>query len=110
MTDLSLVLVTAPNDDVAARLARGLVEGGLAACVNVVPGVRSFYVWKGALEEETEVQLLIKTRRERFDELAAWIGEHHPYEVPEILAVPIENGSPAYLTWVREQTKARAVL
>ncbi len=105
MTDLSLVLVTAPDDDVAARLARGLVEGGLAACVNVVPGVRSFYVWKGTVEEETEVQLLIKTRSERFDELAAWVREHHPYEVPEILAVPIENGSPPYLTWVREQTK-----
>lgn len=105
MTDVSMVLVTAPDPDTAAGLARGLVEGGLAACVNVVPNVRSFYVWEGALEEATECQLLIKTRTALFEELVAWMTEHHPYDTPEVLALPIDDGSPAYLGWVRAQTK-----
>ena len=99
-----LILCTAPDGDVAATLARGLVEARLAACVNVVAGLRSFYVWKGELQDDAEVQLLIKSRRARFDALEAWLREHHPYQVPEIIAVPIERGSAAYLGWLVEQT------
>jgi periplasmic divalent cation tolerance protein len=100
-----LVLCTAPNGDVGATLARGLVDARLAACVNIVPGLRSFYVWKGAVHDEPEVQLLIKSRRSRFDALRDWLKGHHPYEVPEILALPIEAGSKDYLDWLEEQTK-----
>ena len=99
-----LVLCTAPNPEVGARLARGLVEARLAACVNLVPEVRSFYTWKGALEDEKEVQLLIKTRRSRFEALESWIVENHPYEVPELLALDIATGHGRYLDWLREQT------
>lgn len=99
-----LILCTAPDDEVAATLARGLVEARLAACVNVVPGLRSFYAWKGELKDEGEVQLLIKSRRARFGALEAWVREHHPYDVPEIIAIPIERGSAAYLHWLVEQT------
>lgn len=99
-----LILCTAPSDEVAATLARGIVEQKLAACVNVLPGVRSFYVWKGQLEDEPEVQLLIKTRRARYEALERWILENHPYDVPEVIALPIERGSRSYLTWLGEQT------
>lgn len=100
-----VVLVTAPAaGNAAERLARGLVEERLAACVNVVGGLRSFYRWEGAVTEDAEVQLLIKTVSGRFDALVAWVHEHHPYDVPEVVAVPIVRGSNAYLAWLREQT------
>ncbi len=102
-----LVLCTAPAEgDVAATLARGLVDQRLAACVNVVPGLRSFYRWEGAVQDDAEVQLLVKTRRSRFEALAAWLDENHPYSVPEILALPIADGSEAYLSWLVAQTAA----
>jgi periplasmic divalent cation tolerance protein len=99
-----LVLCTAPDADQAAKLARGLVEARLAACVNIVPGLRSFYVWKGEVHDEPEVQLFIKSRRPRFEALRDWLKTNHPYEVPEILALPIEAGSEDYLGWLDEQT------
>jgi periplasmic divalent cation tolerance protein len=100
-----LILSTAPDADVGARLARGLVEAHLAACVNLVPGVRSIYRWEGEVQDDPEVQLLIKSRRGRFAALASWLEEHHPYDVPEIVALPIATGSPAYLEWVGAQTR-----
>jgi len=100
-----LVLCTAPaTGDVAAELARGLVESRLAACVNLMGPLRSFYRWQGQLQSESELQLVIKTRRPRYPELERWLTEHHPYEVPEILAVEIAAGAPAYLGWLAEQT------
>lgn len=99
-----LVLCTAPDADVAARLARGLLDARLAACVSVVPGLRSFYVWDGEVKDEGEVQLLIKSRGLVFSDLDAWIREHHPYDVPEVIAVPIQAGSTRYLAWLEEQT------
>ncbi|MBW1903947.1 MAG: divalent-cation tolerance protein CutA [Deltaproteobacteria bacterium] len=101
---LVVILCTVPDEATAEKLATGLVEGRLAACVNAVPGVKSFYRWQGKIEAETEIQLLIKTRSERFDELAAWISENHPYEVPEIIAIPADRVSDAYLAWAVEQT------
>lgn len=100
-----LVLCTAPTEEAGATLGRGLVEAKLAACVNVVPGLRSIYAWEGAVQDEAEVQLLIKTRRACFEALSDWLAEHHPYDVPEILAVPIEAGSKPYLAWLDAQTR-----
>jgi periplasmic divalent cation tolerance protein len=101
---LIVVLCTVPDGATAERLAKGLVEERLAACVNAIPGVKSFYRWQGKIETDNEIQLLIKTRGERFDELAAWINANHPYEVPEIVAIPAERVSEAYLAWAVEQT------
>jgi periplasmic divalent cation tolerance protein len=102
-----VVLCTAPPaDGVAETLARGLVEAKLAACVNLIPGVRSFYAWKGQLHEDGETQLLIKTRPELFQDVERFIREHHPYELPEVIALPIALGSAPYLEWLRGQTSA----
>lgn len=106
MKDSAIVIFcTAPAEEgTAARLARGLVEAELAACVNVVPAVRSFYRWQGQVQVDDELLLIIKTRRELFDAVAEWLREQHPYEVPEVIALPIEAGSTAYLHWLFEQT------
>ncbi len=100
--DVRLVLSTVPPGE-ARLLARRLVEDRLAACVNVVPGLRSVYLWKGAVADEPETLLLIKTSRARLAALAARLGELHPYEVPELLAFTPESGLPAYLGWIATQ-------
>lgn len=104
---LIVVLCTVPSEMVAEQIGRGLVENGLAACVNAVPGLRSFYRWQGKIQDDEEVQLLIKTRPDKFDELAAWLDAHHPYDVPEVVALPAERVSESYLAWVIEQTTNR---
>ena len=93
-----------PDAERATSLARALVDEGLAACVNVVPGVRSIYRWEGKVEEADEVLCLIKTRAEIFDRLRRRVAELHPYDVPEILSFAVDDGSPAYLDWVRAAT------
>lgn len=103
MTDALVVLCTVPDEATAERLARGAVDAQLAACVNVLGGVRSFYRWKGEVQDERELQLVLKTDRARFDALAAWIAREHPYEVPEVLALPVVAGADSYLAWMREQ-------
>lgn len=103
-TELIVVLCTAPNEATAQRLAAGLVEERLAACVNVISGVKSFYRWQGKIEAEPEIQLVIKTRKGRFDALAAWIKANHPYEVPEIVAIPAQRVSEEYLAWATNET------
>jgi periplasmic divalent cation tolerance protein len=100
MTDKIVVLSTCANPVDAERVARALVEARLAACVNVVPGLRSYYRWQGALESSEEVLLLIKSSRELFDELKLAIEKLHPYEVPEVVALPIVAGSENYLEWM----------
>ena len=102
--ELLVVLCTVPDAAAAEKLAKGLVDARLAACVNAVPGVTSVYRWQGEVEIDSEVQLLIKTRRGRFDEVAAWIEANHPYDVPEIVAVAAEQVSDNYLAWVLKQT------
>ena len=101
---LIVILCTVPDEATAQKLARGLVEKRLAACVNAIPGVKSFYRWQGKLATDPEIQLLIKTRHGRFGELAAWIKANHPYDLPEIVAIPAERVSEEYLAWVLEQT------
>ncbi len=102
MSERLLVLTTVARAEDAERLAEELVGRRLAACVNVLPGVRSIYRWKGAIEREEERLLLVKTRADRFEALREAILSLHPYEVPEVVAVPIEAGSAAYLRWLDE--------
>lgn len=103
MSELIVILCTAPDEATAEKLGRGLVEARLAACVNAIPGAKSFYRWKGKIESDSEVQLLIKTRPDHFDEIVRWLEEHHPYEVPEIVALPAERVSGPYLQWAIAQ-------
>jgi periplasmic divalent cation tolerance protein len=100
MTDKIVIVSTCSTEEEAERLARMLVERRLAACVNVVPQVRSFYRWQGAIESAGEFLLLIKSSRERFDELRAVLAAEHSYEVPEIIALPVIAGSDDYLAWI----------
>jgi periplasmic divalent cation tolerance protein len=100
MTDCVVVLVTAPDADTAARIARTLVEEKLAACGNVLPGVRSIYRWEGKVEDAAEALLLLKTGRARFKEIVDRVRELHPYDVPEVIALPIAAGYDAYLDWI----------
>lgn len=99
-----LVLTNLPDAESAGKLANLLVESQLAACVNILAPCRSVYRWQGKIEDAEETPLLIKTRAERYTELETAIIANHPYELPEIIAVPIERGLPAYLTWVAAQT------
>lgn len=99
-----LVLTNLPDADAAAALAARLVEKRLAACVNVMAPARSVYRWQGKVEDAQEVPVLIKTSAARYGELEAAIRELHPYELPEIVAVPIAHGLPAYLAWVAAET------
>lgn len=100
-----IVLTNCPDAEVADRIARTLVEQKLAACVNRLPAVDSVYRWQGAVERTVEVPLLIKTIRERLPEVQEAIRALHPYEVPEIIAIQVVAGLPAYLRWVVDETQ-----
>jgi periplasmic divalent cation tolerance protein len=100
-----LVMTNVPDASVALALGRHLVEQKLAACVNRLSGVRSVYRWQGAVEEADEVTLLIKTTQARYVELEAAIKTLHPYQVPEIIVLPIVGGLPSYLDWIGQETK-----
>lgn len=106
MTDKIIVLTTCDSQKQAAKLARHLVEQRVAACVNVLPKGRSVYRWKDKIETAAEFVLLIKTRRELFGSLRAEIEKIHTYEVPEIIALPVVEGSEAYLGWIDGELKA----
>jgi len=97
-----LVLVTAPDATIAADLARALVSERLAACGNLLPGLRSIYAWEGEIHDEPEVLLLLKTTADRVDDLAARVSALHPYDVPEVVALAIDAGLPTYLAWIGE--------
>lgn len=102
MSGYVLLLSTAPNPEVAASIARELVERRLAACVNILPGIVSIYRWQGAVEQDQEVLLYIKTTQECFEPLSAALHQLHPYQLPELIQIPITSGSPAYLNWISE--------
>lgn len=97
-----VVLVTAPSEGLALEIGRTLVDERLAACVSVVPGLTSIYQWEGRREETAEALLLIKTRPEGYAALQRRVLELHPYAVPEVLGLPVAEGAPAYVQWVRE--------
>ena len=100
MTDTLVVLVTTPSAEEAARLARAVVEEKLAACGNVVPAVRSIYRWEGKICDEQEALLVLKAPARRFPELRDRIVALHPYDVPEVIALRIEDGSERYIDWI----------
>ena len=103
MSDKLVVLVTCSSTAEALRIARGVVQARLAACVNILPGeVTSIYRWKGKVESAKERLLLMKTSRKRLAKLRAAVERLHSYEVPEFIALPIVAGSPAYLDWIEE--------
>jgi periplasmic divalent cation tolerance protein len=98
--DARVVLVTAPTADVARSLARALVAERHAACGNIVPGLISIFRWQGAVQEETEALLILKTSADRLPALSARVVELHPYEVPEVLALRVDAGHQPYLDWL----------
>lgn len=103
--DVRLVFCTCPDTLTAQALARLLVERQLAACVNLLPPMQSVYRWQGQVEQAEEVQLLIKTCADRLEAVSAAIVQEHPYALPEILAISPSAGLPAYLDWIRAQTR-----
>jgi periplasmic divalent cation tolerance protein len=104
MSDILLVMTNVPDQQSALDLAEKLVNLRVAACVNCLPAVQSVYRWQEKIEQATEVTLLIKTRRDCYTALENAIRQEHPYDVPEIIALPVETGLPAYLAWVEEET------
>ncbi|BBJ00587.1 divalent-cation tolerance protein CutA [Ferrigenium kumadai] len=105
MTDALLVFTNLPDEQSATALAQRLIEQRAAACVNRLAPCTSIYRWEGKVETATEVPLLIKTTRAAYPRLEQLIREVHPYELPEIVAVSIDQGLPAYLDWVNQETK-----
>jgi len=101
-----LVLTTLPDQDSAARLARELVAARLAACVNILSPCRSIYRWRDALQEDEEFPLVIKTTVQRYEEVEQRIRQLHGYELPEIVAVEVARGLPAYLAWLADETQS----
>jgi periplasmic divalent cation tolerance protein len=104
--DEIVVLMTVSSEGEATRISQVLVEKGLAACVNIIPGVRSIFLWDGNMTEAQEFLLLAKTVRQTFDQLSYVVKANHSYNVPEIIALPIQHGSEEYLSWIRDMTKA----
>ncbi len=103
MTEAIVVLVTASSRDEASRLAEAVVGERLAACVNIVGGVRSIYRWQGEICDDEETLLVIKTRRDKFAAIEQRITDLHSYDVPEVIALPIEQGAASYLDWLVSQ-------
>jgi len=104
VTDLRVVFVTVSSEEEGMKIARALVAKKLAACVNLVPGVRSVFRWKGEVKDEKELLLVVKTREPKLAHLVQAVKELHSYTVPETIALPILGGSEAYLGWLREET------
>ncbi len=102
-----IVLVTCPDEKTAGNLSDIILNKRLAACVNIVPGMTSKYRWKGKMEKSKEVLILIKTRKGLVHSLEKTVKENHPYDMPEVIAIPIVSGSPEYLSWIDSETGYR---
>ena len=100
-----LCLTTLPDEAAADKLAQGLVAERLAACVNILAPCRSVYRWQGAIQNDLEVPILIKTTAERYPALESYLRQNHPYELPELIAVEVEQGLPPYLAWLGAETR-----
>lgn len=98
----SISYVTAPSDDVAKRLAEGLVKEKLAGCVNIIPGIQSVYEWDGEIQKDSEVMMIIKSRTSRLDDLTKYVRDNHPYQVCEVISTPIQHGNEPYLKWLND--------
>jgi periplasmic divalent cation tolerance protein len=102
--DNLIVFITASGEDEASKISRALVEARLAGCVNIIKNIRSIYSWEGKIEDETEVLMIAKTQKHLFDSLMKKVKAFHSYKVPEIIAMPIVDGSEDYLKWLRQVT------
>jgi periplasmic divalent cation tolerance protein len=102
MTGIKLVLCTAPDRDTADDLATHLVEERIAACVNILPNITSIYRWEGAVEESTEVLMLIKLSADQVEHAQRYIASQHPYDTPEFIVIDVEAGLAAYVDWVKQ--------
>lgn len=100
MTQVIVTLCTCPDKSTAENIARRLVESSLAACVNILPNLTSVYSWQGQIESAEEYLLIIKSSAQNFSAIEHSICSHHPYELPEIIAVPVEYGLPEYINWI----------
>ncbi|XP_042335153.1 protein CutA homolog [Sceloporus undulatus] len=98
----SLALVSCPNEQIARDIARAIMEKHLAASVDILPRTSTMYFWKGEIEEATEILLLLKTRTSKIKELSDYIRSAHPFEIPELISLLIDQGNPAYLKWIEE--------
>ena len=105
MTEILILVCTCPDAATARRLAGGLLERKLAACVNILPEIRSMYRWQGELHDDGEALMVVKTVQQAYTEVEAWLLQHHPYDVPEVLAVQVQAGSAAYLEWVQNEVE-----
>ena len=99
-----IVMITVPSLEVGKQIARELVESRLAACVNILPGITSLYHWQGEVTEDEEFLLLVKSKQALFDPLVELVNRQHPYDLPEVIALPIIAGLESYLTWIDEET------
>lgn len=106
METVRVVFISVPREE-ANKLARALVEKRLAACVNIVPKIESFYWWDESVLKDEEALLIAKTTQQRFDALRAWVVENHPYDLPEIIALPLSDGLSDYIEWVKKETERR---
>jgi len=104
MSGFRAVFVTVPSLEVGKKIAHALVSNKVAACVNIVPQITSVYEWEGKIEEDSELLLMIKTQSQHFEDLEKLVKANHPYTVPEIIGVPIEQGSQPYLDWIKKVT------
>ncbi|CAM6010505.1 unnamed protein product [Sphagnum balticum] len=104
-TPAIVVYVTVPNKETGSKLAHSIIENKLAACVNQIPGVESTYWWQGKVETDSELLLMIKTRQSLLQQLTDHVTANHPYDTPEVIAVPITGGSHKYLQWLAESTQ-----
>ena len=100
-----VVLITSPTEDEAAKIAGALVEEKLAACVNIIRNIRSIYAWEEKVQDDAEVLMVVKTQKKFFNKLSKRVKKLHSYDVPEIIALPIVNGSEEYLNWIRQSTE-----
>jgi len=105
MSDAVIVMTTVPSPDVGEEIGRALVDARLAACVNILPPMVSVYRWKGSVQRDAECQMIIKTARGRVDALQERLGDLHPYDLPECIAIPIESGSAEYLKWLSDSVE-----
>jgi periplasmic divalent cation tolerance protein len=105
-SEFYIILSTCPDAETAARIARALLEESLVACVNIVPGLRSMYRWNDSIQDEQEVLMILKTTVDRLPDARQRLVALHPYEVPEVVALPVADGHDAYLSWVFSATRA----
>ncbi|XP_060663861.1 protein CutA homolog [Drosophila nasuta] len=104
----SVAFVTTPDKESAKKLAHGIIERKLAACVNIMPQIESIYMWEGKVNEDNEYLMMIKTRSTRIDELSKFVRENHPYSVAEVISLPIQAGNLPYLNWITQTVPEKA--